>query len=135
LHTPCDLDNETQLHSEIKNWLAFAKQKVNEVIALKELSEDNPKEKFLNDFEENKKAVESRNNSSLIHNQQVKQRVSAITEKDSQRKILSEFVKMLNKNTEFASFSNYHYWFFSSNERSENLASKIQKRRIICSRI
>ena len=86
LHTPCDLDNETQLHSEIKNWLAFAKQKVNEVIALKELSEDNPKEKFLNDFEENKKAVESRNNSSLIHNQQVKQRVSAITEKDSQRK-------------------------------------------------
>jgi 5-methyltetrahydropteroyltriglutamate--homocysteine methyltransferase len=97
LHTPCDLDNETQLHSEIKNWLAFAKQKVNEVIALKELSEDNPKEKFLNDFEENKKAVESRNNSSLIHNQQVKQRVSAITEKDSQRKILSEFVKMLNK--------------------------------------
>ena len=47
LHTPCDLDNETQLHSEIKNWLAFAKQKVNEVIALKELSEDNPKEKFL----------------------------------------------------------------------------------------
>jgi 5-methyltetrahydropteroyltriglutamate--homocysteine methyltransferase len=86
LHTPCDLDNETQLHSEIKNWLAFAKQKVNEVIALKELSEDSPKEKFLNDFEENKKAVESRNNSSLIHNQQVKQRVSAITEKDSQRK-------------------------------------------------
>jgi 5-methyltetrahydropteroyltriglutamate--homocysteine methyltransferase len=77
--------------------VGFCKTKVNEVIALKELSEDNPKEKFLNDFEENKKAVESRNNSSLIHNQQVKQRVSAITEKDSQRKILSEFVKMLNK--------------------------------------
>src|SRR5690606_12133624 len=35
LHSPCDLDLETNLDSEIKNWLAFAKQKVDEVVTLK----------------------------------------------------------------------------------------------------
>src|ERR1044072_9608604 len=34
LHTPLDLDLETKLDPELKSWLAFAKQKLAEVVAL-----------------------------------------------------------------------------------------------------
>lgn len=89
LHSPCDLDletNEKTLTPEIKQWLSFAKQKVNEVITLKELASENPSAEALAKLEDNKKAIESRKTSSLIHNSAVKDRVSAISEKDAQRK-------------------------------------------------
>ena len=86
LHTPCDLDFETQLNPEVKNWLAFAKQKVQEVVTLKELTSETESQSFLSDFEENKKAISSRKASVLIHNPEVKQRTKAVTDKDSQRK-------------------------------------------------
>lgn len=85
LHSPCDLDFETSLNPEIKNWLAFAKQKVKEVVTLKELASGTENEQIFEAFEENKKAIESRRTSSLIHNNEVKQRANAVTEKDAQR--------------------------------------------------
>ena len=85
LHAPCDLDFETTLNPEIKNWLAFAKQKVKEVVTLKELASGTENETILFEFEENKKAIASRKTSSLIHNDHVKQRTNAVTEKDAQR--------------------------------------------------
>ncbi|MCQ9633506.1 5-methyltetrahydropteroyltriglutamate--homocysteine S-methyltransferase [Chryseobacterium sp. WG23] len=86
LHSPCDLDFETALQPEIKNWLSFAKQKVKEVVSLKALASGTEDESILADFEDNKKAVAGRKTSSLIHNDKVKQRVAAITEEDAQRK-------------------------------------------------
>ncbi|MDG4654818.1 5-methyltetrahydropteroyltriglutamate--homocysteine S-methyltransferase [Chryseobacterium arthrosphaerae] len=86
LHSPCDLDAETALNPEIKNWLAFAKQKVKEVVTLKALAAGTDNENSLTDFEDNKKAVEGRKTSSLIHNDQVKQRAQAVTKEDTQRK-------------------------------------------------
>lgn len=86
LHSPCDLDFETALQPEIKNWLSFAKQKVKEVVSLKALASETEDESILADFEDNKKAVASRKTSSLIHNDKVKQRVAAVTEEDAQRK-------------------------------------------------
>ncbi|WES98492.1 5-methyltetrahydropteroyltriglutamate--homocysteine S-methyltransferase [Chryseobacterium arthrosphaerae] len=86
LHSPCDLDAEAALNPEIKNWLAFAKQKVKEVVTLRALAAGTDNENSLADFEENKKAVEGRKTSSLIHNDQVKQRAQAVTEEDTQRK-------------------------------------------------
>ncbi|MDP1760071.1 MAG: 5-methyltetrahydropteroyltriglutamate--homocysteine S-methyltransferase, partial [Candidatus Woesebacteria bacterium] len=49
IHSPCDLDletNEETLTPEIKQWLAFAKQKIDEVVILKQLAkpEDLPAE-------------------------------------------------------------------------------------------
>lgn len=85
LHSPCDLDFETHLKSEIKNWLAFAKQKVKEIVTLKELVSGKADEQILEVFEENKKAIESRRTSSLIHNTQVKERANAVTEQDARR--------------------------------------------------
>ncbi|MDR6525051.1 5-methyltetrahydropteroyltriglutamate--homocysteine methyltransferase [Chryseobacterium rhizosphaerae] len=86
LHSPCDLNFETALQPEIKNWLSFAKQKVKEVVSLKALASGTEDESILSDFEDNKKAVASRKTSSLIHNDKVKQRVAAVTEEDAQRK-------------------------------------------------
>ncbi|MFW0717774.1 5-methyltetrahydropteroyltriglutamate--homocysteine S-methyltransferase [Pedobacter sp. N23S346] len=88
LHSPCDLDletNEKTLTPEIKQWLAFAKQKVNEIVTLKALAAENPDVDVLAKLSENKRATESRKTSKLIHNEQIKQRVDAITHADSQR--------------------------------------------------
>ena len=88
LHSPCDLDLETDeetLDSGIKQWLAFAKQKNEEVVILKELASENPNKSALAKLEDNKKAVENRKTSNLIHNEKVKQRVNAITEADAKR--------------------------------------------------
>jgi 5-methyltetrahydropteroyltriglutamate--homocysteine methyltransferase len=88
LHSPCDLDieeKETVLTKEIKNWMAFAKQKLGEVTALKNLSDPETKNKFNEVLQENSVAIESRKNSTLIHKNYVKERVAAITEKDSRR--------------------------------------------------
>lgn len=88
LHSPCDLDLETNdktLTPEIKQWLAFAKQKIDEVVLLKTLASETPDSNVLAKLEENKKAISSRRTSRLIHNEQIKQRVNSIVARDSQR--------------------------------------------------
>jgi 5-methyltetrahydropteroyltriglutamate--homocysteine methyltransferase len=86
IHSPCDLRNETNedvLTRQVKQWLAFARQKVNEVVLLKNLSIDgNSNQRQL---AENVLANTDRKTSELIHNQAVKQRMIRITEKDAQR--------------------------------------------------
>lgn len=88
IHSPCDLDletNEQTLISEIKQWLAFAKQKIDEVVTLKQLASGENIEVANKKLQENICANENRRISTLIHNEKVKQRVTAITEKDAQR--------------------------------------------------
>lgn len=88
LHSPFDLDlekNEKILSPEIKQWMAFAKQKVSEIVTLKKLASENPDYNTLQDLAENKKAIENRKFSTLIHHQDVKNRVAVITENDAQR--------------------------------------------------
>lgn len=88
LHSPSDLDlenNESVLSSEIKQWMAFAKQKVSETVTLKKLAAENPDYSTLLLLAENKKAIESRKTSLLIHNSEVKDRVDVITEEDAKR--------------------------------------------------
>lgn len=86
LHVPCDLDFETGLNPEIKQWLAFAKQKVDEVVTIKQLASAKENSAALAKFNANQTAVESRKTSALIHNDKVKQRLSAIKESDAHRK-------------------------------------------------
>jgi 5-methyltetrahydropteroyltriglutamate--homocysteine methyltransferase len=52
IHSPCDLDlesNEETLTLEIKQWLAFAKQKIEEVVVLRNLAS--------NEINENDQAI------------------------------------------------------------------------------
>ncbi|MFB9055607.1 5-methyltetrahydropteroyltriglutamate--homocysteine S-methyltransferase [Mariniflexile ostreae] len=84
LHTPYDLDLESTLKPEIKQWLAFAKQKLEEVVTLRNLLSDES-DAYLSLFEENKLANLTRKNSSLIHNENVKERILNLKPSDSHR--------------------------------------------------
>ncbi|MEO6904113.1 MAG: 5-methyltetrahydropteroyltriglutamate--homocysteine S-methyltransferase [Bacteroidia bacterium] len=88
IHSPCDLDLETNnatLTPEIKQWMAFAKQKVNEVMVLKQLVNEEKSVALSKEVDNNLRSNESRKTSTLIHNDKVKQRVGVITEKDAKR--------------------------------------------------
>lgn len=81
LHVPCDLKLETSddvLSAEIKQWLAFAKQKVEEVVVLKQLSIHQGNISSIQLFKENQEAIQNRRISSLIHNGLVKERIELI---------------------------------------------------------
>lgn len=78
LHSPADLDEEKHLDSELKNWLAFAKQKLEEVVALERAhSRRDVVQGFLAG---NEIAMRTRKESARIHNPAVKQRSFAVTE-------------------------------------------------------
>ncbi|TWW01503.1 5-methyltetrahydropteroyltriglutamate--homocysteine S-methyltransferase [Chitinophaga pinensis] len=84
LHTPYDLELETDeavLTPQIKNWMAFAKQKVYEVVALKDI---------LNGHHEllqaNQLTMQERATAAIIHKPAVKARLAALTAADAERK-------------------------------------------------
>ena len=86
VHSPCDLANETNeqvLTPEIKQWLAFAKQKINEVVTLKHLAID--RNSRPHQLAENTLAGNNRKGSALIHNQPVKQRTANLSGQDASR--------------------------------------------------
>lgn len=87
LHVPCDLElenNTTALNPEIKSWMAFAKQKLNELYDLKQLSTDaNYQDSAV--YLANQKVFSNRNNSLQLHNYAVKDEVKALTKHHTQR--------------------------------------------------
>lgn len=88
LHVPYDLEsekNEETLPKEVKNWLAFAKQKIAEVKDLAILAEGDVDDATAKRFAANKEAAESRRTSPLIHKPEVKERVNNITDDDAKR--------------------------------------------------
>ena len=86
LHTPIDLDAETRLDDELRSWMAFAKQKVGEVVTLaRGLSEDQGREAIAAELDANDRALEDRRNSHRARNPLVRERVEALTEADSRR--------------------------------------------------
>jgi len=88
IHSPVDLDSETNeknLSAEIKQWLAYAKQKIAELSTLKKLITNESPASTLQKLEENKVAISNRKISKIIHNPAVKARVLALKEEDSER--------------------------------------------------
>ena len=96
LHTPVDLDSEEELDSDIKSWLAFAKQKLAEINALNQTANGNEASvKAL--LESNKKANESRKTSKKIHNDAVKERAAKIDDSILNRKSSYKVRKEIQK--------------------------------------
>ena len=87
LHSPYDLVNEKDgsIPKEVTQWLAFAKQKLQEIVLLKKIAQNNLQASDIKKIEANKLAFINKNNSKLIHNNQVKNRINALTEADSLR--------------------------------------------------
>ncbi|TCC93761.1 5-methyltetrahydropteroyltriglutamate--homocysteine S-methyltransferase [Pedobacter frigiditerrae] len=88
IHSPCDLDNETNeeiLTPEIKQWMAFAEQKIAEVVTLKQLANADRGTSAERKLAENIIAQQNRKTSSLIHKSEVKVRINQVTSKDAER--------------------------------------------------
>jgi 5-methyltetrahydropteroyltriglutamate--homocysteine methyltransferase len=83
LHTPVTLRHETKLDAEFKSWLAYAEEKLAEVVALRDLLKGGaPAREAL---ATSRVAVASRAVSTRIHNAAVKQRVARVVPADLQR--------------------------------------------------
>lgn len=83
LHSPVDVSQEQKLDLELKSWLAFAEQKVEEVAVLKQaLSDRNSVQDRLT---QSAQLVEQRRKSTRIHNPKVQERMSSISESMWQR--------------------------------------------------
>jgi 5-methyltetrahydropteroyltriglutamate--homocysteine methyltransferase len=78
LHSPISLASETSLDSEVKTWLAFAEEKLQEISIIAGAINNNLSEKQQQILQNNKIAIANKKTSAKIHNQQVKQRVSQI---------------------------------------------------------
>ena len=82
LHVPFTLKYETKLHKDIKEWLSFAVEKLDELNVLTKLFFDGEDSLSIAQKEllaKNRRAIHFRATSSKIHNDSVKQRVNAIT--------------------------------------------------------
>lgn len=83
-HSPADLDMEDEMDPTIKSWLAFAKQKLGELRTLaKGLSKG--RDAVKDQLQESDKVQESRRNSKMIHDDNVKRRASSISESMARR--------------------------------------------------
>lgn len=85
LHSPVDLQRETKLDVDIKSWLAFAKQKVQEVVCLKNLLTRPFDAIAQQELALSNSAVLARSLSPKIHNPQVQARLKAVQPADAQR--------------------------------------------------
>src|SRR5215212_4925903 len=87
LHTPLDLDAEPPsevLDDELRSWMAFAKQKVGEVVALaRGLGEG--REAIASELDANDRALDDRRESHRTRNPAVRDRVAALTDADARR--------------------------------------------------
>jgi 5-methyltetrahydropteroyltriglutamate--homocysteine methyltransferase len=82
LHSPVSLAAETKLDAELKSWLAFADEKLVEVVQLARLCEGRGDDAAL---AANQEAVESRRVSKRIHDAEVARRVGAVHPEDCDR--------------------------------------------------
>ncbi len=85
LHVPVDLDSEQQLDREIRSWLAFANQKLEELRVLK-VALESGREAVRSELDANKAAIESRRHSPRVNNPAVKDAVAKINSQLGQRK-------------------------------------------------
>lgn len=84
LHCPYDLDLETDeavLTPQIKNWMAFAKQKLQELTDLQQIAAGNTAA-----LAANTAAMKERSTAAIIHKPAVKARLAALTAADAERK-------------------------------------------------
>jgi 5-methyltetrahydropteroyltriglutamate--homocysteine methyltransferase len=82
LHVPVDLDSEQKMDGELRSWLAFAIQKLDEIAALTKAANSARDSHY---FLANAKAIGSRATSARIHDPAVKARLAAVTPQMAQR--------------------------------------------------
>ncbi len=84
-HSPVDLDSETKLDDELKQWLAFAKQKCREVSLLAKTLNGTTNDAEQQEITANATAAQARKVSTRIHKAEVATRVAGITSQMMER--------------------------------------------------
>ncbi|BBI53155.1 5-methyltetrahydropteroyltriglutamate--homocysteine methyltransferase [Vreelandella olivaria] len=85
LHVPVDLAQESDLDDELISWLAFARQKLDEVVTLARLIDNRATPVDEQRLDQATRALDARRESRRIHQPIVSQRLAAISPADSQR--------------------------------------------------
>ncbi|HET7314483.1 5-methyltetrahydropteroyltriglutamate--homocysteine S-methyltransferase, partial [Salinisphaera sp.] len=83
LHSPVTLKSETKLDADLKNWLAFAEEKLAEIVCLAHAADGDIDPSV---FRANARAMADRRDSKLIHDAFVGRRVAGLTADDYRRK-------------------------------------------------
>ncbi len=85
LHSPVDLELETGLHKDLRSWLSFARQKVEEISVLARAATDGSE--TVDDFlKASRDASSQRHSSEQVHNADVKKRVAGVEQDMFERK-------------------------------------------------
>lgn len=85
LHVPVDLEAETELDAELRGWLAFARQKLDETVTLARLLSGRATPDDRARVEAASAALAARAASPRIHRPAVAQRLSSVTAADTER--------------------------------------------------
>lgn len=84
LHVPYDVEAETKIDSEVKTWLSFARQKVDEVVVLgKALHEG--RDAVSQQLADARERINGRKNSQRLHDSKVRARQNALNPESFQR--------------------------------------------------
>ncbi len=82
LHVPVSLQNENRLESDLKNWLAFADEKLDELAELRDLASGRTSNGAL---KQNREAHRSRRKDARTRDGNVRKRAAAVSERDCRR--------------------------------------------------
>ncbi|MDR1285844.1 MAG: 5-methyltetrahydropteroyltriglutamate--homocysteine S-methyltransferase [Campylobacteraceae bacterium] len=130
LHVPYSLKYEDKLDSEVKNWLSFAFEKLDEVSLISKLfHNDVLLEKDNIAFETNTKANALRKNSSKIHNEALQERLKSFT--DAKRSMpFEERIKTQKEILKYPSLATTTIGSFPQTDELRNLRSSFKKNKI-----
>jgi 5-methyltetrahydropteroyltriglutamate--homocysteine methyltransferase len=103
LHVPYTLKYETKMDEDIKSWISYALEKLDEIRVIDRLFRgENLSEYEKEVLENNKTAIATRKTSSKIHDTVVQDRVSNLTDKDKHRSVpFEERIKLQHENLKY----------------------------------
>ncbi|PSM51694.1 cobalamin-independent homocysteine transmethylase [Campylobacter blaseri] len=94
LHVPFSLKYEDKLNKDIKSWLSFALEKLEEIAIITKLANNQELNETENKiYQENKNSLKTKSTSTLIHDKNVQQRVKSIS-KFQREKDFAERIKI-----------------------------------------
>ncbi len=126
LHSPVDLDSETKLDSEIKDWMAFAKQKIAELSDLKAIITNSEGSEEV--LARNQASAESRKISSKIHNPEVKNRMNSLDESMFNRQnVFADRIKEQNSELGLPAFPTTTIGSFPQTKELRQVRAKFKK--------
>ena len=103
LHVPYTLKYETKMDEDIKSWISYALEKLDEIRVINKLVKNEElSEADKEVLEGNKEAIATRKTSNKIHDPIVQDRVSNLSEKDKHRNMpFEERIKLQHKNLKY----------------------------------